>query len=326
MGLCLVGAHRSLVFHAIIYIFNRQEYVEQTYPVLDSMKLACLPAYNEETAIGSVILKTKQYADKVVVIDDGSTDDTVTIAQLAGAEIVRHERNKGYGAAIQSCFNVAKAENADVMVILDADGQHYAEEIPKLINPVLNEGYDFVIGSRFLNKDTKLPYYRKLGIQFLTKCTTISMEQAITDSQSGFRAYSKNAINKLQSSIKGMGIGSELIISAHEAGLKIQEVPIRCKYDDIDGSSHNPVFHGLSVFYSILSLIKDKKPLLFLGIPGFFFLVTGLFLGWQTIEVYNSINYFPVGKSLLAVLCIIIGLFSIFSAFVLDSIHNIIKR
>lgn len=290
------------------------------------MKLACLPAYNEETAIGSAILKAKQFVDKVVIVDDGSTDDTVTIAQLAGAEIFRHEINKGYGVAIQSCFAVAKAENADVMVIIDADGQHNPDDIPRLIDPVINEGYDFVIGSRFLDKGTTIPHYRKLGIQFLTKCTNFGIEQEVSDSQSGFRAYSKKAINTLQGRIQGMGIGSELIISAHEAGLKIKEVPIHCKYDNVEGSTHNPVFHGLSVFYSILSLIKDKKPLLFLGIPGVFFLIVGLFLGWQTIEVYNSTNYFPVGKSLLTVLCIIVALFSIFSAFILDSIHNLIKK
>ena len=290
------------------------------------MRLACLPAYNEETAIGSVVLKTRQYVDKVVVIDDGSKDDTVTIARLSGADVVCHDRNKGYGAAIQTCFTVAKNENADVMVIIDADGQHYAEDIPKLINPVLNEGYDFVIGSRFLENDTILPQYRKLGIQFLTKFTTIGMKQEITDSQSGFRAYSKNAIHKLQSSISGMGAGSELIISAHDAGLKIIEVPIRCKYEGVNGSTHNPVVHGMSVFYSILSLIKDKKPLLFLGVPGFIFLVVGFLLGWQTIDVYNSTNFFPVGKSLLALLCILIATFSIFSAFILDSIQKIIKK
>ena len=290
------------------------------------MKLACLPAFNEETAIGSVVLKTRQFVDKVIVIDDGSTDDTVALARLAGAEVVCHDRNKGYGAAIQSCFAAAKTGNADVMVIIDADGQHYAEDIPKLINPVLNEGYDFVIGSRFLDNDTIFPKYRKFGIQFLTKVTTIGMKQEISDSQSGFRAYSKNAINKLESSISGMGVGSELILSANEAGLKITEVPIRCKYKGVDGSTHNPVVHGMSVFYSIISLIKDKKPLLFLGVPGFAFLIAGFYLGWQTIEVYNTTTFFPVGKSLLALLFIVIATFSIFSAFILDSIQKIIKK
>lgn len=290
------------------------------------MRLACLPAFNEETAIGSVVLKTRQFVDNVVVIDDGSSDDTVALARLAGAEVVSHDRNKGYGAAIQTCFTVAKEKNADVMVIIDADGQHYAEDIPQLINSVLNEGFDFVIGSRFLDNETAFPQYRKLGIQFLTKCTTVGMNQKVTDSQSGFRAYSRNAINKLQSRISGMGIGSELIISAHEAGLKITEVPIQCKYEGIEGSTHNPVVHGMSVFYSILSLIKDKNPLLFLGVPGLIFLVAGLYLGWETVEVYNTTNFFPVGKSLLALLCILIATFSIFSAFILDSIQKIIKK
>jgi len=290
------------------------------------LKLAVLPAYNEETAIGSVILKTKKYVDKVVVIDDGSSDDTVEIAKLAGAEVYCHEKNKGYGAAIQSSFIVAKNNDADVMVIIDSDGQHNPDEIPKLIDPICNAGYDFVIGSRFLKSTTSIPLYRKLGIQFLTKFTNMGLKQEVTDSQSGFRAYSKKAIFDLQGNITGMGIGSELVIRAQELGLKIKEIPITCKYDDVEGSTHNPVFHGASVFYSILTIIRDKQPLLFFGIPGIVFLVFGIYWGWQIVDIYYSTGVFGLGKCLLALLCIIIAIVAIFCALILDSINRIIKK
>ena len=289
------------------------------------MKLATLPAYNEGTAIGSVILKTKQYVDKVVVVDDGSSDDTARIARLAGAEVYSHERNGGYGAAIQSCFTVAKNENADVLVIIDADGQHDPDEIPKVIDPVLGEGYDLVIGSRFLDPSPNIPLYRRMGIRFLTTFTNIGGNQKISDSQSGFRAYSKKAISQLQGNISGMGIGSELVIRAHELGLTIKEVPVSCRYERLEGSTHHPLVHGASVFYSILSVIKEKRPLLFFGSSGTLFLVVGLFLGWQSADIYYSTNYFPIGKALLAALFIIVAVVAIFSALVLDSISHLLK-
>jgi len=109
--------------------------------------IVALPAYNEEKYIGSVVLQAKKYANEVIVIDDGSTDRTAKIAKLAGATVIRHGENKGYGSAIQSILTEAKERATDILVLLDADSQHNPDEIPSLTKAI-SEGYDLVIGSR----------------------------------------------------------------------------------------------------------------------------------------------------------------------------------
>ena len=126
--------------------------------------LAAIPCYNEETTIGSVVLKAKRYVDEVLVIDDGSTDDTAKVAEYAGAIVLRHGGNKGYGAAIQSCFNYARDHNFDVMTILDGDGQHDADQIQTVMKPVVEEDIDISIGSRFL-EDNTVPLYRRPSLR-----------------------------------------------------------------------------------------------------------------------------------------------------------------
>ncbi|MFQ6052521.1 MAG: glycosyltransferase family 2 protein, partial [Candidatus Hydrothermarchaeota archaeon] len=141
------------------------------------MIVAALPAYNEEIAIGSVILRARKHADKVIVVDDGSEDNTAEIAELAGAIVFKHERNMGYGAAIRSCFRKARELNADILVTIDADGQHDPSEIPKLIEPIQKGEADVVIGSRFLSKQKyPIPLYRLLGMKVLDKTTNFFLD------------------------------------------------------------------------------------------------------------------------------------------------------
>ena len=117
------------------------------------MIVAAIPAYNEEKTIAKVVVHAMKYVDKVVVVDDGSTDDTATIAEHLGAHLVRHDGNLGYGAAIRSCFSIARDLNSDALVILDADGQHNADDIPKLLAPIQAGEADIVVGSRFAGAD-----------------------------------------------------------------------------------------------------------------------------------------------------------------------------
>ena len=155
--------------------------------------LVCIPAFNEAKAITDIIMKSKKYADGVIVYDDGSTDDTYELAKSCGATVFKSPKNTGYGTAIRALFQAAKDQNADIMITLDSDGQHNPDQIPSLIEPLRTQGFDIVIGSRFLNKHDKekVPRYRSFGIKTITKLTQSASYSDLTDSQSGFRAYNK---------------------------------------------------------------------------------------------------------------------------------------
>jgi glycosyltransferase involved in cell wall biosynthesis len=137
--------------------------------------IVCIPAYNESKNISNIVQKARSYATEVIVCDDGSFDDTVELARAAGATIVKHTFNRGYGAAINTLFQIAKEKKADVMITIDSDGQHDPTKIPDIISPILNDGFDIVIGSRFINQQDRLkvPGYRTLGIKTITRLAQI---------------------------------------------------------------------------------------------------------------------------------------------------------
>ena len=215
--------------------------------------VAIIPAYNEEVALGSIILRTLQYVDEVIIVNDGSDDKTVEVARLAGAEIINHATNLGKGEALKSGFSAIG--DVDVVVTIDGDGQHNPDEIPSLIKPVIEDGADLVNGSRYMNgPEENTPAYRRVGQQVLDNATNISAGIKVTDSQSGFRAFSPAACKVFRFYDTGFGIESEMLVDVAEAGLKIVEVPITVRYD-VDGSTKNPVTHGVGV---LLKIIKDK--------------------------------------------------------------------
>src|SRR5665647_2745070 len=153
-----------------------------------------LPAYNEEVSIGSIVLLTRIQADKVIVVDDGSTDRTAAVARKAGAEVIVHEVNMGKGRALKTGFEAAAG--ADIIVTMDSDGQHDPAEIPKLVILIIEEDADMVNGSRYLNGvDKNTPAYRRIGQTVLDGFTNINSGLKITDSQSGFRAFAASTID-----------------------------------------------------------------------------------------------------------------------------------
>jgi glycosyltransferase involved in cell wall biosynthesis len=218
--------------------------------------IACIPAFNEERRIGEIVLKSLQYVDKVIVCDDGSSDSTSKIAEKYGAIIIKHKKNIGYGSAIKSLINVALQLEADVIVTLDADGQHEPDEIPRLIKKLFNDNADIVIGSRFNNNnDYGVPRYRKIGIAFITRLVNLILtsQLKITDAQSGFRAYNKRVLKSIELNENGMGVSTEILLKANKIDMKIVEVPIHVTYDQYS-STHNPITHGVNVVLSILKL------------------------------------------------------------------------
>jgi len=212
-----------------------------------------IPAYNEEQYISEVVRKAKRFTDEVIVIDDGSTDNTAEVAEATGAVAIRHGVNKGYGETIKSCLEVMKSNTTDVLVILDGDGQHDPDDIPGLLAPIFSGVADVVIGSRFLGRKGNVPRYRKFGIGVITFLCNFGSRVKVSDAQSGFRAYSKKVVNALTITGSDMGVSVEVIIKIREKGFTITEVPISCIYHS-ECHSANPVTHGLGVALTVIKL------------------------------------------------------------------------
>jgi glycosyltransferase involved in cell wall biosynthesis len=284
-----------------------------------------IPAFNEEKNIATVITKIGNKGH-IIVCDDGSTDQTSTIAAKMGATIVSHQKNLGYGSAIRSLFLKACEMNADVLVTMDADGQHRIEDIDTVLTPILNNEADVVIGSRFLNeKSQHMPSYRKMGIRMITRLANTSMQNKVTDAQSGFRAYNKNALTKITPSDTGMGVSNEILLKADKENLRIGEVPIRVLYCG-DTSTHHPVSHGVSVVVSTMKFISIEHPLKFYGIPGAFFLALGLFFTVWTLQIFSETRQIITNVSLIGIGTIIFGTILIMNAIMLYSIVNLIRE
>lgn len=289
-----------------------------------TFKIAAMPAYNEAHAIAEVIKGCKKYVDKVVVVDDGSTDSTVDIAESLGAYVIRHETNKGYGAALKNCFETARQLGADAMVIIDSDGQHDPSEIPKLLEP-LKDGFDLVIGSRFVNGNGKnVPIYRKFGMKVLDIATYIAGGLNVTDSQSGYRAYGRRAIESINLNGTDMSAGSEILIQAKDHKLKFTEVEIHCRYDIENCSSEHPFIHGPKVLFRILKDMEYRRPLYYFTVPGMVMASIGFLMGLKFLQDYYLGGYLRFGPTLLMVMLTIIGAFMVFTGIILHAISRMI--
>ena len=285
-----------------------------------------IPAFNEEKNIASIITKLLDVTDTIIVCNDGSNDLTSEIAEKMGAVVINHEKNLGYGGAIRSIFLKAKEMDGDILVTFDADGQHRIEDIKKVTDPITNQEADLVIGSRFLDDSEKeVPQYRKVGIKVITKVTNASIKKQLTDSQSGFRAYSKNVINELNPSELGMGISTEILIKASNKNFKIVEVPIKIIYSG-DTSTHNPVSHGSSVLLSTIKYTSIEHPLKFYGIPSVIFLIVGaIFTSWA-INFYIEIGRLNTNLTIVAAGCILIGAVLLLTTILLYSLISVVRE
>ncbi len=291
------------------------------------MKIAVgLPAYNEEKNIASIITRLEKISDTIIVCDDGSSDLTGRIASKMGVIVINHEKNLGYGAAIHSLFLKAKDLDVDILVTFDADGQHDVLDIQKVINPIVEKKADLVIGSRFLDSSQdNIPSYRKTGIQIITKLTNTSMKEKIKDSQSGFRAYSKEVLSKITPSERGMGVSSEILIKASNNDFRIAEIPINISYEG-DTSTHHPISHGTAVTLSTLKFISIEHPLKFYGLPGIIFLSLGVFFTIWTLQLFSETREIVTNVALIGVGSLIFGIMLTMSAIILFSVVSEIRE
>ena len=284
-----------------------------------------IPAYNEEKNIASIITKLKKITDSIIVCDDGSSDMTSDISKNLGAIVITHKKNMGYGVAINSIFQKAKELNVDLLVTFDADGQHRVEDIEKVVEPIKNNTADLVIGSRFLDKKSNVPNYRKIGIKVITKITNVSIKKKLTDSQSGFRAYNKQVLSQISPSDIGMGISTEILIKSSSKGLRIMEVPVTILYSG-DTSTHNPVSHGTSVLLSTIKFTSIEHPLKFYGIPSVIFLIIGGIFTTLAIQYYIDVGRLNSNLTLIGGGTVLIGIIFLICAILLYSLVSVVRE
>lgn len=289
---------------------------------------AVIPAYNEERTIAQVVEESRRHASEVLVVDDGSEDATADLAMRAGASIIRIPRNSGKGNALSIGMSTAAKNGSDVIVCLDGDGQHDPDDIPRIVQPILDDKADMVIGSRFLRMESKdlIPAYRRMGQNVLTYATNLGNVVKITDSQSGFRAFKKDIVTAFEYNESGMGIESEMARSAASMGIRIEEVPIMARYDGLETSTLKPTSHGMSVIGSVLREVRSEHPLLYFGVGGFIMLIIGIALGLYSIEHYISAKALPFGPSLFAVMLTILGVLFVLVGLILNAISLMVSK
>lgn len=285
--------------------------------------IAAIPCLDEERCIGSVVLKTKKFVNSVIVIDGGSADATAEVATEAGATVYQQGGDRGYGAAVRSALQRGSQLQADILIMLDGDGQHDPGDIPRLVKPLLDGEADVVIGSRFLGEAKRPPLYRRIGHRVLNIVTNAGSGQRTSDSQSGFRAYSSKALKQLSLAENGMSVSSEMQFAISKAGLKIAEVPIHVSYTD--KAKRNPVGQGLSVLSRVLVLFSLRQPLPMFGLPGLALLAAGLVIGSRVLAIYSDSHQLAIGNALGAVLLCIAGLLGLVVALMLQAMKELMR-
>lgn len=285
--------------------------------------IAAIPCFNEDRFIGSVVAKALKFVDEVIVIDDGSTDDSAEVAEAAGAVVYRHGSNRGYGAAIRSCLEKGHSHGADILVTIDGDGQHDPGDIVDLIKPIMDGETDIVIGSRFLDRESEVPFYRRVGQKALNLATNVGSGHSLSDSQSGCRAYSAQALKRLNLSESGMAVSSQIQFAIKEAELKVAEVPIGVSY--AEKSKRSPVGHGVNVLARIAVLFALRHPLIFFGLPGTVCLIIALAFGIDVLWVYRDNGYVPFGPALAVIMFGPLGLVFLFAALMLQAMKELLR-
>ncbi|USZ69751.1 glycosyltransferase family 2 protein (plasmid) [Halorussus salilacus] len=293
--------------------------------------VAAIPAYNEEDTVGSVVERARPHVDEVVVVDDGSTDETVAAAERAGATVVEHGTNRGYGATLQTAFEAADDRNADALVTLDGDGQHDPEDIPKLLARQRETDANVVVGSRFRgDANAHVPRYRRFGLFVINVLTNLSMgafpfRSWVSDTQSGFRAFDARAIESLAGDGTlgdDMGASTDILYHARRNGYAVEEVGTTIRYDGDETSTQNPISHGLSVVSNILRTVERERPLTFVGLPGIAAVTVGMGFGYWGVVNYVQTGTFPTGIVLICLFSTFLGSLLSFAGVILHSIQT----
>nr|WP_321352434.1 glycosyltransferase family 2 protein [uncultured Methanoregula sp.] len=293
---------------------------------IDKGLIAVIPAYNEQIALGSVVLLVKKYVDRVIVVDDGSKDRTSEVATAAGAEVIQLDDNMGKAYALLLGLKRARELGCKAAVMLDADGQHLTRDIPRLAAPVLSGDADLVIGSRFIEKRGKIPIYRQAGQKTLNVFTNMGSGHNVSDSQSGYRVLSRKALDFLDFKSNGYNVESDMIAHFAANNLVIKEVSIDVRYEVPNKHKKNPVTHGMGVLTQLINLISYRRPLLAFGLPGGILIIGGM-LG--EMWVFTELRVNNVFHDILAAGCafvLVLGMLLVIAGLILNTLVRIINE
>jgi glycosyltransferase involved in cell wall biosynthesis len=291
--------------------------------------LAVIPAYNESKNIGPVIAEVSKYVDHIIVVDDGSVDRTKEVAANMNARVIRNKRNMGKGFALKRGIIECLRYNPDIVVTIDADGQHDPSEIPKLLSPIISEEADVVIGSRYVpGSITDAPFYRKIGLYLLNNINRVLVKTSVTDSQSGYRAYTKNVLSTiLKYDASGYAVEVEQLALLENSGFRVMEVPITVKYRGLDITSKSKPFpHGAHILYAIFRIAVERKPLLFFGLSGLLLLILSIMPASELLAIFNETRYFSLPLALISVSLAFFGVILILISFIFFALKRIRQR
>jgi glycosyltransferase involved in cell wall biosynthesis len=285
--------------------------------------VVAIPAYNEDRFIGSLVLKLRARGRRVLVVDDGSSDATADLAEAAGATVVRHAHNQGKMAAVGTAFEHARRMGADALVLLDGDSQHDPADVDALVEPILNGSADMVVGSRFAGVRSIIPRWRVAGQHALTMATNLGSGLHLSDTESGYRAFSRRALEEMRFNANGFALEPSTQFQAKSHGWKVVEVPIQVHYET--PMKRNPVWHGVGQLDAIFRLVAEHRPLLFFGLPGLVVLLAGLGLGLQVVLIYDATQQLAIGYSMITVLLVIVGMLATFVGVMLHAIRGLVR-
>jgi hypothetical protein len=283
--------------------------------------VAVIPAYNEERHVGSVVLRLLDVLGTVIVVNDGSSDATEQVASLAGARVINHPVNRGYGAAIQTGLQAAQQLQPRAVVLMDADGQHRVEDVSDLVRPILDDAADIAVGSRFADNRTQVPRMRRVAQHGLTWLTNVGSGVKLTDSQCGMRAFGPVALKALTLSSTSMSAASEMQFLAGDAQLRVCEVPVEIRYfGDVKRSA---IGQGLDVLNGIIRLVSVRRPLIFFGVPGLLITIIGLILAVDVLQTFDRVHVLLIGQLIFAVAFVIVSMLSLFTGIVLNALQGL---
>ena len=262
-----------------------------------------IPAFNEANSIAPLILEAQGYVDRVFVCDDGSHDATGKVAARMGATVYTHKESRGYGAAIRTLFDKALESDGGIFVTIDS-GEPCLEYIPRFVDKIMGEKYDVVVGSRVLGNNSGVPPYRGGELERVNGLLHRSGVE-VTDGLSGYRAYTRSAVAKLDISEDGLGVGTEILLKAKREGLNIGEIPVEVQY------TASPTVR------SLLRLVSINRLVMLFGVPGVVATLIALYFGVWTVNILTRSGRFSINHALITLGSLTVGVVLITSAVML---------